>query len=67
VQKLLNYISEHCGEYALIEGLTMKAKPGYQFSLDKYPHNCGNKFRVVTDTATNTDTATADTNLNKSK
>lgn len=48
VKRLLNYIAEYCGEYASADGWTMKAKPGYQFRLEKLPHNCGNKFTIVT-------------------
>ncbi len=49
VHRLLDYIAEHCAEYGLIDGLALKAKPGYQFCLRKLPHNCGNEFTIVAD------------------
>ena len=47
IKKLLAYIFENCSEYAVVDGWTMKTKPGYYFQLEKFPHNCGTKITII--------------------
>ena len=47
IKKLLDYIVEHCSEYAIVDGWTMKTKHGYYFELKKFPHNCGTEITII--------------------
>jgi hypothetical protein len=46
-QKLIDYIAEHCGQYAIVDGSSLTAKPGLFFMLSKFHHNCGNSWTIV--------------------
>lgn len=45
---LLEFLAEKCTAYVDVDmaNLSFKTRPGWVMVLDKFPHNCGNEFRI---------------------